>query len=153
CIESGVRGACKRLIFGAPMSALQGLRRPWLLWAAVVALPIVALSCGLSLPATGAFVVALAIVATVAWRAGETRSAAFRSLLDTLEEGVLMMDRKGNLAASNPSAARILGMDPARILDVNQSDADWMLIGTDGEPLPEEDRPMRETARTGEPRL
>jgi PAS domain S-box-containing protein len=135
------------------MRALQGLRRPWLLWAAVVALPIVALLCGLSLGAAGLFFAALAIVGLLGWRAGETRSQAFRSLLETLEEGVLMMDRRGNLAVANPSAERILGMDPTRILRVNRSDDDWMLIGTDGEPLPEDGRPMRHTAVTGESRL
>ena len=157
-------------MFRAPMRALQGLRRlrsslpddqwrsrnralVWLLWALVVALPMVALLCGLSLALTGAFAAALAIVGMLGWRAGGTRSEAFRSLVDTLEEGVLMVDRRGRLAASNPSAARILGMDPGRILQVNQSDGEWMLIGTDGEPLAEDRRPLRETARTGEPRL
>src|SRR5689334_2607192 len=119
------------------MSAQQGLRRlgsslpedRWqarhraLMWALVAALPVIALLFGASLGVTAAFVVALAIVATAAWRAGETRSAAFRSLLETLEEGVLMMDRKGRLAAANPSAARILGMDPARILQLNRTEA------------------------------
>jgi len=145
------------------MSALQGLRRLGsstrhrvvvrLLWALVVVLPIVALLCGVSLGLTGAFAAALAIVGAVGWRAGEMRSGAVRSLLETLEEGVVMVDRRGALAAANPSAARILGVDPARILQVNQTDADWMLIGTDGEPLPEDVRPMRRTARTGEPQL
>jgi PAS domain S-box-containing protein len=152
------------------MRAVQGLRRlgsslpedhwqarhralTWLLWALVVALPLVALLSGMSLAVTGAFIVALAAVGTVAWRAGETRSAAFRSLIETLEEGVVMVDRHGRMAASNPSAARILGMDPAQILSANQSDGDWMLIGTDGEPLAEDRRPMRHTARTGEPCL
>src|SRR3954470_7695155 len=102
------------------MSALQGLRRlegrsrhratVWLLWATVVALPIVALLSGMSLGVTGAFVAALAIVGMLGWRAGETRSRAFRSLVEMLEEGVVMLDRHGSLAASNPSAMRILGM-------------------------------------------
>jgi len=165
------------------MSALQGLRRlgsslpddewrsrhralAWLLWALVAALPIVALLYGIVLAHSlleGAIVAvfgvlagliaALAAVSVAGWRASEARSSAFRSLVETLEEGVVMVDRHGALAASNPSAARILGVDPARILQVNQSDADWMLIGTDGEPLPEDVRPMRRTARTGEPQL
>jgi PAS domain S-box-containing protein len=99
------------------------------------------------------FIAALSVACLFNWRASEAQRGAFRSLVDTLEEGVVMIDRNGSLAASNPSAARILGMDPARILHVNQTDADWMLIGTDGEPLAEDRRPMRETARTGEPCL
>jgi PAS domain S-box-containing protein len=99
------------------------------------------------------FIAALSVACLVNWRASEAQRSAFRSLVETLEEGVVMVDRGGSLAASNPSAARILGMDPARILQVNETDADWMLIGADGEPLPEDERPMRQTARTGEPCL
>jgi PAS domain S-box-containing protein len=99
------------------------------------------------------FIAALSVALLANWRASEAQRVAFRSLVETLEEGVVMVDRRGSLAASNPSAARILGMDPARILHVNETDDDWMLIGTDGEPLPDAERPMRHTARTGEPRL
>jgi PAS domain S-box-containing protein len=99
------------------------------------------------------FIAALSVACLANWKASEAQRSAFRSLVDTLEEGVVMVNRKGALAASNPSAARILGMDPARILHVNQADDDWMLIGTDGEPLADDGRPMRHTARTGEPHL
>ena len=99
------------------------------------------------------FIAALSVACLANWRASEAQRGAFRSLVETLEEGVVMVDRGGSLAASNPSAARILGMDPARILHINQTDADWMLIGADGEPLADDRRPMRHTARTGEPHL
>src|SRR3954451_10786424 len=99
------------------------------------------------------FIAALSVACLANWKASEAQRSAFRSLVDTLEEGVVMVDRKGSLAASNPSAARILGMDPARILHVNQADDDWMLIGTDGDPLADDGRPMRHTARTGQPHL
>src|SRR3954464_7987528 len=99
------------------------------------------------------FIAALSVACLANWRAGEAQRGAFRSLVDTLEEGVVMVGGDGSLAASNPSAARILGMDPARILRINQSDGDWMLIGDDGQPLAEDRRPMRHTARTGEPHL
>ncbi len=100
-----------------------------------------------------AFIAALSIACLVNWRASEAQRSAFRSLVETLEEGVVMVDRNGSLAASNPSAARILGMDPARILGVNGADAGWMLIGIDGQPVADDERPMRRTASTGEPRL
>jgi PAS domain S-box-containing protein len=99
------------------------------------------------------FIAALSIACLINWRASEAQRAAFQTLVETLDEGVVMVDRDGSLAASNPSAGRILGMDPARILDVNETDSDWMLVGADGHPLPEAERPMRHTARTGEPRL
>jgi PAS domain S-box-containing protein len=99
------------------------------------------------------FIAALSVACLVNWRASEAQRLAFRSLVETLDEGVIMIARDGSLAASNPSAERILGMPPARILGVNESDADWMLIGTGGDPVADSERPTRHTARTGEPCL
>jgi PAS domain S-box-containing protein len=99
------------------------------------------------------FIAALSVACLVNWRASEAQRAAFRTLVDTLNEGVIMVDRDGRLAASNPSAERILGVDPARILQRNGSDPEWMMIGPGGDPLPDDERPMRHTARTGQPCL
>jgi PAS domain S-box-containing protein len=97
-----------------------------------------------------AFIGALAIVLLVTWRASERNREAFRSLVESLEEGVVMVDDMGRLLAANPSASRILGMDPARILADNQSDPDWYFVGDDGAPLADDDRPLRMTAATGQ---
>jgi PAS domain S-box-containing protein len=96
-----------------------------------------------------AFIGALSIVCLATWRASERNREAFRSLVESLEEGVLMVDEEGRLVTANPSARRILGMDPARILAVNRSDPDWFFVGADGLPLEELDRPLRVTATTG----
>jgi len=95
-----------------------------------------------------AFVGALAIVLLVSWRASERNREAFRSLVDWLAEGVLMVDDRGRLVTANPSAARILGMDPARILNVNGTDPGWELLD-----VAEQDRPLRVTAATGRARI
>jgi PAS domain S-box-containing protein len=100
-----------------------------------------------------AYIAVLSFVCLVNWRASTADRVAFRSLVETLDEGVLMLDRSGALAAVNPSAARILGMAPERILAVNGTDPDWSFIGPDGRPVPEADRPMRVTARTGVPQV
>jgi PAS domain S-box-containing protein len=97
------------------------------------------------------FIAALSIACLVNWRASEAQRGAFQSLVESLVEGVVMIGRDGSLAASNPSARRILGMDPSELLHGGESDPDWMLIGADGRPMAEEERPMRRTARTGEP--
>jgi PAS domain S-box-containing protein len=99
------------------------------------------------------FIAALSVALLVNWRASEAQRAAFRSLVETLDEGVLMVGRDGSLAASNPSAARILGVDPAAILRPNGSDPAWMLLDAEGDAVPDAERPMRRTARTGEPCL
>ena len=40
-----------------------------------------------------------------------------------------MVDRDGHLVAANPSAARILGMEPARVLAPTGSDPEWSFVG------------------------
>ena len=51
-----------------------------------------------------AFIGALSAVLLVTWRASERDREAFRSLVESLEEGVLMVDQAGQLVAANPSA-------------------------------------------------
>jgi signal transduction histidine kinase len=63
-----------------------------------------------------AFIAALSVACLANWRASESARGAFRSLVDALEEGVLMVSPAGRLVAANPSAARILGMDPGDAL-------------------------------------
>jgi PAS domain S-box-containing protein len=100
-----------------------------------------------------AFIGALSAVLLVTWRASERNREAFRSLVESLEEGVLMVDETGRLVAANPSARRILGMDPARVLLSNRSDDDWHFVDDHGRPLDEADRPLRMTASTGQPQV
>src|SRR3954447_7276326 len=100
-----------------------------------------------------AFIGALSAVLLVTWRASERNREAFRSLVESLEEGVLMVDETGRLVAANPSARRILGMDPARILLSNRSDDEWHFVDEHGRALDEADRPLRMTAATGRPQV
>jgi len=96
-----------------------------------------------------AFVAALSLVCLVTWRASARDREAFRSLVESLEEGVLMVDTGGKLVTANPSAERILGMDPHDVLAPNQSDPTWSFVALDGTPLPEDNRPLRITAASG----
>ena len=100
-----------------------------------------------------AFIGALSLVCLATWRASERDREAFRSLVDSLEEGVLMVDGRGRLLAANPSAQRILGVDPARLMARTGSDPDWTFVATDGTPLAEDQRPLRVTATTGQPQI
>jgi PAS domain S-box-containing protein len=100
-----------------------------------------------------AFVAALSLVCLVTWRASARDREAFRSLVESLEEGVLMVDGDGKLVTANPSAERILGMDTALVLAPNQSDPAWSFVALDGTPLPEGERPLRITATTGVPQV
>src|SRR3954470_9077058 len=100
-----------------------------------------------------AFVGALSLVCLATWRASERDRAAFRTLVESLEEGVVMIDKTGALVAANPSAARILAMEPERVLAANGTDPEWSFVDGDGLPMAEGDRPLRVTAATGEPRV
>jgi PAS domain S-box-containing protein len=99
------------------------------------------------------FIAAVCVTCLASWRAAESQREAFRSLFDALEEGVLMIGRDGTLLAANPSARRILGMDPAELLADNGSRPGWTFVDTEGAPFPETERPIRSTAATGAPRL
>ena len=94
------------------------------------------------------FIAALCVACIANWRASESGRLAFRSLVETLEEGVLMVSRAGTLVAANPSATRILGMDPALVLAEGER-----FVDAEGRPVADAERPVRTTARTGEPRL
>src|SRR3954468_23623042 len=99
------------------------------------------------------FIAGLCVACLANWRASESDRIAFRSLVDSPEEGVLMVGRTGSLMAANPSARRILGMDPAEVLAENGSRPGWTFVAPDGTALPDEERPLRATARTGRPQL
>ena len=87
-----------------------------------------------------AFIGALSLVCLATWRASARDREAFRSLVQSLEEGVVMIDRNGQMITANPSATRILGMDPAEVL-AGYGHAEWSFIDADGQPLPTRETP------------
>jgi PAS domain S-box-containing protein len=99
-----------------------------------------------------AFIGALSLVCLATWRASARDREAFRSLVQSLEEGVVMIDRDGRIVASNPSAERILGMDPKEVL-TQYGQAEWSFVDADGAPLPTRSTPLFITATTGEPQV
>jgi PAS domain S-box-containing protein len=92
-------------------------------------------------------IVVLAVACAVAWRTiGRLREEAreaerrHRSLLDGLDDGVVLFDRGQRIVYSNPSAERILGR------------GEWAPVDADGTPLDPDETPAAITARTGEAR-
>jgi PAS domain S-box-containing protein len=98
-----------------------------------------------------AFIAALSLACLVNWRASERQRATTQALVDSLAEGVLMIGGDGRPLAANPSARRLLGFDPAALAAANGSDPRWTMLRPDGTPLPEDERPVRRVAATGEP--
>lgn len=100
-----------------------------------------------------AFIAALSLVCLATWRASARDREAFRSLVETLEEGVVMIDRGGTMVTANPSASRILGMDPTEVISGYGHDAEWSFIDVDGRPLPLRETPLIISSMTGEPQV
>jgi PAS domain S-box-containing protein len=79
----------------------------------------------------------------------ETR---FRSVLESLEEGVLVQDDQGRILEANAAAARITGVN----VDELKSSArapEWRAVTPNGGPLPGELRPGRTALQTGEAQI
>jgi len=76
-----------------------------------------------------------------------------RSVVEVLEEGVLVYDADGHLVSGNPAAARLLGGSDgggdglARGAAIEA--AGWLPIGPDGEPLPPAEVPFARVLATG----
>lgn len=100
-----------------------------------------------------AFIAALSLVCLATWRASARDREAFRSLVETLEEGVVMIDRGGTMVTANPSATRILGMDPTEVISGYGVNGEWSFVDVDGRPLPLRETPLIITSMTGRPQV
>ena len=87
------------------------------------------------------------LAAEAALRASEAR---YRSLVDGLAEGVLVLNADGAITAWNASAERILGFTGAQLANSTTRHATWKVMREDGTPLPPDERPAMRTLRTGE---
>lgn len=72
-------------------------------------------------------------------------------ILETMAEGVGIIDRNGQLTYANPMAQKILGLKQEEILQRTFYDSNWQNLRVDGTPLPREEHPMYITMVTGEP--
>ncbi len=81
-------------------------------------------------------------------RASEAR---YRSLIATLDEGIVMQDQQGRIVACNASAERILGLPQAQLMGLDSFDPRWRAVRENGDPLMGEEHPAVITLRTGKP--
>jgi len=73
----------------------------------------------------------------------------FRSLFETMAEGVIYRDDQGTITAANPAALRLLGQSPERLLGTGIADLPWQVLREDGSPLPAAEHPAMVALRTG----
>lgn len=72
-------------------------------------------------------------------------------ILDTMAEGVGLVDEKGELIYANQMAEKILGLSREEIKGRNYGEASWQNLRLDGTPLPDKEHPMSVMMVSGEP--
>jgi PAS domain S-box-containing protein len=80
-------------------------------------------------------------------RAGAEGTHLQRSILDSLQDGVVVYDENERIVFFNPAAQEILGVPREELLGGVRT---WEPLGLDGRPMPAEERPVARTATTGE---
>ncbi len=75
----------------------------------------------------------------------------YRTVIEALDEGVVLQDRSLAIVASNASACRILQLTPDELHGRTSFDPEWEAIHEDGRPFPGETHPAAVTLRTGVP--
>ncbi len=75
----------------------------------------------------------------------------YRSVIASLQEGILVQDDTGKITAWNASALRVLGLDADELKGRSLLDPTWSIKSEDGSPLPNAEQPAMQAQRTGEP--
>lgn len=75
----------------------------------------------------------------------------YRTLVEALEEGIVLQNREGVILACNKSAEDILGLTIDQMMGRTSIDPRWQAIYENYTPFPGENHPAMITLRTGEP--
>lgn len=86
----------------------------------------------------------------MALRASEEQ---FRTLFETIPQGVLYLDAEGYVRQANPAARSILGLDQEQMVGRASVDPHWRTVHEDGSDFPPAEHPALVALRTGEPVL
>ena len=88
-------------------------------------------------------------------KAAEARLVAsedtYRTLFETVPQGVVYQDTAGRITSANPAALRILGLTLAQLQGRQSVDAAWRAVREDGSDFPGEQHPAMRALATGEP--
>jgi PAS domain S-box-containing protein len=74
----------------------------------------------------------------------------YRTLFETMSQGVIYQDPDGKILTANPAAERILGVSTEQMQGRKPQDLNWVTINEDGSDFPEEVYPSSVALRTGE---
>lgn len=81
----------------------------------------------------------------------EENEQRLQGILDTMAEGVVIVDAEARPTYANDMAQRIMGMDETAFLDRRYNDAKWQNERVDGTPLSMVDHPIYVVLRTSMP--
>lgn len=73
----------------------------------------------------------------------------YRSLFETMAQGVIYTDPEGNILSANTSAEKILGLSLEQLAGRSPIDPNWKMIREDRSDFPIEDIPFRKAGKTG----
>ncbi|MDO9286898.1 MAG: PAS domain S-box protein [Aquabacterium sp.] len=75
----------------------------------------------------------------------------YRTLFETVPQGVVYQDASGRITSANPAAQRILGLTLEQMQGLQSIDSRWEALHEDGSPFPGEQHPSMVALRTGQP--
>lgn len=77
--------------------------------------------------------------------------STYRTLFETVPQGVVYQDAGGQILTANPAAVRILGLSLDQLQGRASIDSRWRVFREDGTPFPREEFPSMMALRTGKP--
>ena len=77
----------------------------------------------------------------------------YRSLFETMAEGVVIQDGEGRILSANPAAERILGLSLEQMMGRTSLDPRWRTIRSNGSEFPGAEHPAMLALQTGKPVL
>ena len=81
----------------------------------------------------------------------QASEATYRTLFETVPQGIVYHDRAGRITAANPAAQRILGLTLDQLQGRTPIDPLWQAVHEDGSPFPGEQHPAAVTLATAQP--
>lgn len=84
-------------------------------------------------------------------RALADSEARFRTVIESVDDGIVLQDATGAIRLWNPAAERILGVSGDQLLGRTSMDPRWRAVREDGSEFPGEEHPLPTALRTGRP--
>ncbi|CAG1023190.1 partial Diguanylate cyclase DgcM, partial [Patescibacteria group bacterium] len=75
----------------------------------------------------------------------------YKTLFETMQQGVIYQDSQGNIITANPAAEKILGLSLKKMQSFSTKDLRWKAINVDGIAFSNETHPVTIAIKTGQP--